>query len=81
MKILISNDDGYRAEGLVALYEAAASSAGAPTAQAARCKAATLLRLHAPPGATATASGWAPMLDDFGNTSVLVGRSGGSGSG
>jgi len=68
-------------ESLVALYEAAASSAGAPTAQAARCKAATLLRLHAPPGATATASGWAPMLDDFGNTSVLVGRSGGSGSG
>ena len=52
-------------------------AAGARGAAAAHCKSAAFFRaaLGGAPSPTATGSGWDPMLDDFENTSVLVGRS------
>ena len=60
---------------LARLYAGAGAAAGAGSAAARHCSSASFFRAVLDgPSPTATLSGWDPMVDDFENTSVLVGR-------
>ena len=62
---------------LARLYAAAGAAARSDGAAARHCSSASFFRAVLDgPSPTATLSGWDPMVDDFENTSVLVGRAG-----